>query len=130
MTFLIDTQCLLWYFEGNEKLSRKAATLIDVPSNQVFVSAATVWEVVIKVSLQKLKLEETPDNYFRKRFESPAFSKLAITFEHAAKVYSLPPHHKDPFDRMLIAQAQAEGFPIMTSDAVFRKYPIQIIDAA
>lgn len=122
---LIDTHVLIWWFEGDIQLGNLAREHISNPDNEVYVSAATVWEMSIKQQLGKLVAPDDIDA----RVEIAGFSKLKISLFHGQQAGRLPLHHKDPFDRMLIAQAQAEGLQILTKDEHFPKYGISLIDA-
>lgn len=116
---------LLWWLDDNPALSDKARVHISDGNNLIFVSAAVIWEIRIKESLGKLDIP--PD--FRQVLEQQPFELLAITIEHAHAVGDLPPIHRDPFDRMLIAQAKTEGFTILTRDPLFREYRVPFIQA-
>ena len=125
MNLLLDTHTLIWVFSQDERLSRVAADAIRDGSNLVFVSAVTAWEVAIKKALGKLRV---PDNY-REGLRRYRFTPLSISTEHALAIEGLPPHHKDPFDRMLIAQAQVESLTLVTRDPNMKAYGVPIIDA-
>ena len=125
MNILLDTHVLLWWLDDNPVLSDNARRPISDGSNLIFVSAAVIWEIRIKQNLGKLDI---PLN-FRQVLEQEPFELLAITIEHAHAVGSLPPIHRDPFDRMLIAQAKTEGFTILTRDPLFREYRVPLIQA-
>jgi PIN domain nuclease of toxin-antitoxin system len=125
LNILLDTQVLLWWLDDNPVLSDKARMPISDGSNLIFVSAAVVWEIRIKQSLGKLDI---PPN-FRQVLEQQPFEFLAITIEHAYAVGELPAIHRDPFDRMLIAQAKTEGFTILTRDPLFKEYMVALIQA-
>jgi PIN domain nuclease of toxin-antitoxin system len=116
---------LLWWLDDNPVLSDKARMPISDGSNLIFVSAAVIWEIRIKQSLGKLDI---PPN-FRQVLEQQPFEFLAITIEHTHAVGGLPAIHRDPFDRMLIAQAKTEGFTILTRDPLFREYMVPLIQA-
>jgi PIN domain nuclease of toxin-antitoxin system len=116
---------LLWWLDDNPVLSDKARMPISDGSNLIFVSAAVIWEIRIKQSLGKLDI---PPN-FRQVLEQQPFEFLAITTEHAHAVGKLPAIHRDPFDRMLIAQAKTEGFRILTRDPLFKEYKVALIQA-
>lgn len=120
MRLLLDTHILLWWLDDNPALSPRARDLIAEPANVVVVSAASVWEIRIKEGLGKLKLSPT----FQQVLEQQPFERLAVTIEHAHRLRSLPPHHRDPFDRMLIAQAQYEALTLLTADDVVRRYDV------
>jgi len=110
--FLLDTHVLLWWLDGSPELGPRCKELIADQRNQVYVSAATTWEISIKKALGKLEAPDDIDSIV----EDEGFSKLPISLYHGQLAGSLPVHHRDPFDRMLIAQAQAEGLILMTSD--------------
>ena len=125
MNLLLDTHVLLWWLEGNPTISEKAKSTIADGNNLVFVSAAVIWEIRIKQALGKLKI---PSN-FRRVLDRQPFEMLAITAEHAHAVGDLPSHHRDPFDRMLIAQATVERLTMVTRDTNIKEYKIPIIKA-
>ncbi|MBU4462459.1 MAG: type II toxin-antitoxin system VapC family toxin [Proteobacteria bacterium] len=125
MNLLLDTHVLLWWLDDYPDLSRQARTAIADGRNLVFISAAVIWEIQIKYALGKLKI---PAN-FREVLEQQEFEPLDITMEHAYTVADLPPHHSDPFDRMLVAQAKVEGLTIITRDNHIKKYKISLIKA-
>lgn len=114
---------------GSAKLGRRAAALISAPESQIWISAATAWEIAIKESLGRLALAGRAIEMIPDAIERYAFSRLEVSVEHALSAGALPPHHKDPFDRMLIAQGRSEGLRIVTADRVFRAYSIELIDA-
>jgi PIN domain nuclease of toxin-antitoxin system len=125
MNLLLDTHALLWWLDANPLLSEKAKSYIADGANLVFVSAVVIWEIRIKQALGKL---EIPSN-FRQVLDRQPFEMLAITAEHAHAVGDLPAIHRDPFDRMLIAQAKIEGFVIVTRDSFVHQYKIKTIQA-
>ncbi|MFH1581968.1 MAG: type II toxin-antitoxin system VapC family toxin [Pseudomonadota bacterium] len=125
MNLLLDTHVLLWWLDDDPNLSRQARTAIADGRNLVFISAAVIWEIQIKYALGKLKI---PAN-FREVLEQQEFEPLDITMEHAYAVADLPPHHSDPFDRMLVAQAKVESLTIITRDNHIKKYKISLIKA-
>lgn len=120
---MIDTHVLLWWLDDNPALTRRARAAIADGKNLAFVSAAVIWEIRIKQAVGKLVL---PPN-FRNVLDQEAFQSLPVTAEHAHALEDFPFHHRDPFDRILIAQARIEGFTIMTHDPVFSKYKIPLI---
>lgn len=120
---LLDTQVLLWWLGDDPSLGRKAKETIKDSSNEVYVSAATTWEISIKKALGKLQAPDDMDSIV----EDERFLKLSISLYHGQMAGTLPPHHRDPFDRM--AQALAEGLIIITSDGHFQKYGIRIMNA-
>ena len=123
---LLDTNVLLWWLAGSSKLGREARTIVADAETEVFVSAATIWEISIKLELGKLK---APKNMERE-VEREGFSKLAITLTHGQLAGSLPKIHRDPFDRMLVAQAQLEDLELVSADPVFAKYSVRLIQAS
>ncbi len=123
MRFLLDTHILLWWLGDEQKLSPQIRAVISNPENVIFVSAATVWEMSIKKSLGKLSM---PNNLLEK-LKDNNFQVLDITAEHGLRVTDLPLHHKDPFDRMLIAQSMIEGLTIITLDTKFPLYDIPLL---
>ena len=123
---LLDTHALIWWLDGDNKLGLNAIEQISNPENDIYVSAATVWEMSIKQQMGKLVAPEDIES----KVEQAGFSALPITLFHGQQAGKLPLHHKDPFDRMLIAQAQAEGLQIITQDKKFSSYGINIIDAS
>ncbi len=122
MRLLLDTQVFLWWRENSPRLGADAREVI-AEADLVFVSVASAWEVAIKIGLGKLRIAAP----FEQGVDESQFSKLPITFSHAAVVASLPAHHADPFDRMLIAQAQAEGLTLVTHDRRFERYRVPIV---
>jgi PIN domain nuclease of toxin-antitoxin system len=125
MNLLLDTHALLWWLDDNPTLSAEARDAIADARNLVFVSAVVIWEVRIKQSLGKLQL---PSN-FREVLDSQAFDELPLTVDHAHRLAELPPLHRDPFDRMLVAQAIAERLTIVTRDPDIARYPVRTLRA-
>lgn len=126
MRVLLDTQVLIWYLEGNQNLSRPQRQLIVKPETEVFVSIASLWEIAIKTSVGKLKLNRSLTDILQ-QLSVQSFDLLTIAPGHVLQVASLPFHHRDPFDRMIIAQAKVEFLPIVTVDAQFTPYGIKVI---
>jgi PIN domain nuclease of toxin-antitoxin system len=122
---LLDTHLLLWAAGQPQKLSRKARRLLEDPDTQLWFSAATLWEIAIKHGLGREDLRVEPARLRRSLTEN-GWHEVAISSEHALATMRLPPIHKDPFDRMLIAQAQVEGIVLATSDELVARYPGQI----
>ena len=129
MRILLDTQCWLWMAASPERLSERARGLVQSTANELLFSAASAWEIAIKHALGKLQLPEPPPRYVPSRADRLRTSPLAIDQGHALRVALLPPHHRDPFDRLLVAQAQSEDMPILTADPVFGRYDVEVIDA-
>jgi PIN domain nuclease of toxin-antitoxin system len=124
MTYLLDTHVLLWWFDNPKLLSREARDVISDAQTLVHVSSVSAWEIVIKKSLGKLKVS---DRIFFLIEEN--FTELPVTIAHAQELAALPPHHADPFDRLLIAQARYEEATLITRDKQFEKYGIPLINA-
>jgi PIN domain nuclease of toxin-antitoxin system len=122
---LLDTHVFLWWLSDDLRLGKSSRQAIANPRNQVYVSAASTWEISIKKSIGKL----TAPNDMDAIVESEGFEKLPITLFHGDQAGSLPELHKDPFDRMLIAQAQSEGLVIVTNDEKIIQYKIRTMDA-
>ena len=125
MRLLLDTHSFLWFVGGDSSLSVAARLLIEDVDNSVLLSAASVWEIAIKVSLGKLHLEQPFDVLIPQQLLANHIELLGITLQHAAIVARLPFHHRDPFDRLLIAQAIVEQIPVITRDPAFDAYPVQ-----
>ena len=123
MNLLLDTHILLWWLDDNASLSTNVRGAIADTDNVIILSAAVIWEIRIKQGIGKLKI--APNFYHV--IKEQGFEMLAITSDHAYAVGDLPKHHRDPFDRILIAQALLEGFTIVTHDAIFNKYPIPVL---
>lgn len=118
MRFLIDSHLLLWWLNRDSNLSARAKALMEDPENTLFVSVATLWELRIKQQIGKLKM---PKNFLATLL-AEGFEPLAIAPHHTEALTNLPPHHKDPFDRMIIAQATSENLHVLTSDQQMAKY--------
>lgn len=112
-----------------ERLSQAAVDLLETPENEIFLSAASCWEIAIKHQLGKLLLPGPPHDYVPDRMLASGVSGLPVEVRHAVAVAELPTHHRDPFDRLLIAQATLESMPILTADPQLRRYGIETIDA-
>jgi PIN domain nuclease of toxin-antitoxin system len=126
---MLDTHVLLWASEGNRKIGRKARRLIDDPEMEIWLSAMSVWEIANKVALGRLHLREPVRDWLLSETRQNHLIPLPFTHEHASAAAELPRHHEDPFDRMLIAQAQVEDLRIITADAQFGRYDVRLIDA-
>lgn len=126
MNILIDSHILLWWFSRSRRLSPPVRQAIEDPQNRVYVSAAAAWELAIKVNLGKLDAKSLISNFPQLLLEE-GFHRLAISTDHALRAGTLPRHHNDPFDRMLVAQAQALNCPIVSTDLVFDSYGVRRI---
>ena len=123
---LIDTHVWLWLNGAVERLSAEALETLSSPETAVYLSAASVWEIGIKFATGRLVLPLAPEEYIVSRLAENGISPLPIHQEHALRAASLPPHHRDPFDRMLVAQAKVEGFKLMTVDRILAEYEVEI----
>jgi PIN domain nuclease of toxin-antitoxin system len=121
---LLDTHAFLWWIADDPRLSSKARTTVT-NADDVFLSVASCWEMAIKVSLGRLTLPQPVDRFVSKHVGLNQFALLAIDLEHASRVAALPFHHRDPFDRVLAAQALHEGLTLVSADPVFRKYKVK-----
>lgn len=124
MRLLLDTHTLLWFVLNDQQLSRAADAVITDPSNDVFVSPATYWEIAIKVRKQKLDLFAPYDDFIRRGITENDFEILPIETRHTSQLTTMPLHHNDPFDRLLIAQALVEQMPIVSVDVAFDAYGV------
>ncbi|MBM2810832.1 MAG: pilus retraction motor protein [Chloroflexi bacterium] len=122
MKFLLDTQLLLWAAGAPERLSTEARKLLNDPRDDLLFSAASLWEIAIKNTLGREDFRVEP-RLLRRSLLDNGYAELPITGQHAVNIDSLPPLHKDPFDRMLLAQALSEGITFVTGDAQLARYP-------
>ena len=124
MRLLLDTHTMYWYIEGDPQLSTTARTLIQDASNDVLISPASYWEIAIKVSLEKWQLNRPYADFIDIGLKQYGFLILPILPDHTARLIGMPFHHKDPFDRLLIAQALAEEIPIISVDSALDDYGV------
>jgi len=124
---LLDTHTLIWWAVDDPKLSAKARSILSSFESDIFVSAASAWEIATKVRLGKLPGAETFAAEFPERVRKLGFRELTISIEHGQRAGLLPGDHNDPFDRMLIAQAQAENMPIVSNERIFDAYRVRRI---
>jgi PIN domain nuclease of toxin-antitoxin system len=129
MRLLVDTHCWLWMQACPERFRPDARALLESPRTEVLLSAASAWEIVIKHTLGKLSLPEPPERFVPDRMQRTATVGLPVEHAHALRVAALPLHHRDPFDRILVAQAQVEGLPLLTADAQLAAYDIETLPA-
>ena len=122
MKFLLDTHLLLWAAGQPEKLSSAARSMLDHPENELLFSAASLWEVALKRGLGREDFHVDP-RLLRRGLLDNGYRELPITSEHAVMIDSLPPIHKDPFDRILVAQSMVEGITLLTADPLVARYP-------
>lgn len=125
MKILLDTHTFLWGLSDETKLSERVRRLL--PSAESWLSVASLWEILIKSQSGKLPLPQPVGPYVMSKLKFNGVKLLPVTAEHVLRVESLPMHHRDPFDRMLIAQSLEEELPLVTSDAIFRRYGMNLI---
>jgi PIN domain nuclease of toxin-antitoxin system len=126
MQLLIDTHVLIWFLEGNKSLSKPHRQIISDSQNDVFVSIASLWEIAVKISLGKLTLAKPLADVI-KQIAVENIEVLPILPKHTLQVSTLPFHHRDPFDRIIVAQSQVENLPIVTNDIEFSHYGIKLL---
>ena len=129
MRILLDTQCFLWMSLAPERFNARTRRLVEAQETLLYLSAASAWEIAIKHALGKLRLPQPPVTYVPVRVAALGVQPLPIDQQHALQVATLPPHHRDPFDRLLIAQAQLDDLSILTADPLFDAYDVSIIAA-
>jgi PIN domain nuclease of toxin-antitoxin system len=127
MRILLDTHAFLWWVADDPQLSVNAKNIIANPDNEVYFSVVSAWEIIIKVGTGKLSLSEVPEIYIPSRIASNQFEILPIQMPHILKINCLPNFHKDPFDRLLIAQSLAEDLSLLTVDSLIVQYPVKTI---
>lgn len=125
MNLLLDTHAFLWFVANDPRLSSQAQSLIQVPANRRLLSMASLWEMAIKVSLGKLTLAQPFGQFIPRQLQLNQIEVLAIELPHLAAVVAMPLHHRDPFDRLIAAQCQVEGLPIVSVDPAFDAYSIR-----
>jgi PIN domain nuclease of toxin-antitoxin system len=126
LRLLLDTHCWLWMRAEPERLSEPTRQLLQDPESELFLSAANAWEIAIKFAAGKLRLPEPPAAFIAQRMAEDRVAALPILHAHALRAGELPPHHHDPFDRLLIAQAQIEGLMLLTADRELARYDVQV----
>ena len=124
MRLLLDTHALYWYVEDHPQLSKSAQQLIQDASNEILISPASYWEMAIKISIGKWRLNDPYEKFLDIAINSYGFEILPILPTHTQEVVGLPFHHRDPFDRLLVSQAIAERIPIVSSDSNFDRYSV------
>ena len=129
MRILLDTQIWLWMLAAPDRLSSQSRALLVAAENELLLSAASAWEIAIKHGLGKLQLPESPAKYIPRMIVHTSVTPLPIHHRHALRVAELPEHHRDPVDRLLVAQAQVEGVPIISADRHFRQYDVEVLPA-
>ena len=127
MRVLLDTHSFLWWVTDDPRLSPRARETMSDGENQLFFSAASAWEIAIKARLGRLTIQKPIESFVPAQLAENAIEGLPIGLSHALHVYSLPDHHGDPFDRMLVAQSQLESMPILTGDPLIALYAVETI---
>ena len=126
MQYLVDTHVLLWWITSDKRLSAKARAIIRSHRNTIYWSVASSWEVSIKYALGRLSFEEPPEDLLPSELHRNHIETLPILNEHAFLAGQLPAHHKDPFDRMLVAQARIESLGVISNDSKYKLYDIEL----
>ena len=126
MRLLLDTHALLWWIADDERLSSRASALIADGANEVLVSAASAWEIVVKSALGRVEVPAPVDRFLVVQLEANTFVPLPIQMRHALGLSALPDVHRDPFDRILVAQAIAEDLTLVSRDPELRRYPVAV----
>lgn len=127
MRLLLDTHAFLWWAGDAPGLTSRARKIIADPQNECFLSLASCWEMAIKASLEKLKLTQPVERFVTEQLHENGFRLLGIELAHVAKVESLPFHHRDPFDRLIVAQALSEKMTIVSADKTLSEYGVKRI---
>ncbi|MGC7846518.1 type II toxin-antitoxin system VapC family toxin [Desulforudis sp. 1088] len=127
MRVLLDTHAFLWWIADDPRLSSKARSIISNGNNTLFLSAASGWEMTIKTRLGKLELPDDFKEFIAEQLVINGIDSLPVQMRHALHIHTLPPLHQDPFDRMLIAQAQLEDLPILTADPQIAQYRVEVL---
>lgn len=127
MNVLLDTHAFLWWVIDDPQLSKAAKAIIADPSNTIYLSVVSAWEIIIKERTGKLTLPEPPETYIPSRLASNRFISLNVQMQHVLQIAILPDHHRDPFDRLLIAQSQVENIPLLTVDHLIGQYSVNVI---
>lgn len=124
---LLDTHVFLWWVDDSPKLSERSRDIIADEHNEILFSVVSAWEIVIKVGVGKLSLTDPPDTFIPEQLSQNDMEILPMSLDHALRVHELPDHHKDPFDRLLVAQSLVEGIPVISADPGVSRYPVEVI---
>lgn len=127
MKALLDTHTFLWWITDDPRLSSRARSIISDTENTLYLSAASGWEIALKARLGKIKLPANVEEFLFEQMSINAIEELPIKMNHALHVYNLPEDHRDPFDRLLVSQAQLENLPIITGDHFISRYNVEIV---
>ncbi len=127
MKYLLDTHIFIWWTINHSRLSENAAEIISDSDNLIYLSSASTWEIAIKSSVGKIVLPKHPENFIREQLDINDFNILNIKVDHTLRILELPMLHKDPFDRILIAQAKSEDLIIITDDSLIKQYDVNVL---
>jgi PIN domain nuclease of toxin-antitoxin system len=127
MNLLLDTHAFLWWVMDDPRLSQRARELLADGDNRLLFSAASGWEIAIKTHIGRLALPEPAEHFVPAQLAANAIENLPVLLSHALRTGALPNHHRDPFDRMLVAQSQLEGLPVLSSDPLLAQYEVEVI---
>lgn len=127
MRLLLDTHAFLWWVEGTPSIGRRARAAVSNPDNEVLLSIASSWELAIKLRLGKLRLAQRLDRFIPEQLRVNGFSLLDVRLPHVVRVADLPFRHRDPFDRLLVAQDLEDDLTIVSADRIFRRYGVAVI---
>ncbi len=125
MNVLLDTHAFLWFVNDDPRLSQPARVLIETEESQPFLSVASLWEIAIKISLGKLNLKQPYKTFIPQQLASNGIGILNVTLEHTAAITTLPFHHRDPFDRLLVVQSKIEKMTLVSADPAFDLYEVK-----
>jgi PIN domain nuclease of toxin-antitoxin system len=124
---LLDTHAFLWWIADDERLGPRARKAIADGSNDVFFSTASAWEIAVKAGLGRLRLTDDLERFIPAQVTTNGFQVMPVHLRHALAVHALPDHHRDPFDRILIAQAVRESLVLLSGDPQVRRYPVKVV---
>lgn len=127
MSVLLDTHAFLWWIADDPRLSHRARSVLSESDREVFFSAASAWEMAIKARLGKLRIAEKLGPFVTDQIETNGFRALPVTLAHAFETHELPDHHRDPFDRLLVAQCRVEGLSLISGDRQLADYDVELI---
>ncbi len=124
--YLLDTHIFLWWIADDPRLLPSMRALLSDPNTALFFSAASTWEIAIKAQIGKLRIEGDPASFLARHLQRNAIQPLPVQISHAMQIFHLPLHHRDPFDRILVAQSQIEDLPIITTDPWIMRYDVNV----
>ena len=127
MKVLLDTHAFLWAVNDDRRLSAPARRIFTAADNEMLLSVASVWEILVKVEAGKLPFPQPASSYIRSQLRKTSTAVLPLLLSHALQLETMPLHHRDPFDRMILAQAIDEDLPVVSADAKFRMYPVEVL---